>query len=70
MTFETAEKIMHQQCVGKTAFQSFPSDTLEKLCKKYALPVIAIGRRLKGSTIKIDYINAIMIFVSQCARSH
>jgi hypothetical protein len=65
MAFEAAEKLMHQKSLAKMTFHSFPCGALEKLCKEYGLVVIVMGRRPKGCAIKINYIDAIMKFVSQ-----
>jgi hypothetical protein len=56
MTYAAVEKLLHAKTVSKTAFQSFPVDTLAEICGTYKLPVTGTSQRPKGSKNKSDLI--------------
>lgn len=62
MSYQHAEKLLESKRIAKFAFQNIQVAHLANLCKAHGLHVVPTGRRPIGSTIKSDYINAILDF--------
>lgn len=63
----TAEEIFLQPHIGKTAFRHVPVDDLRNLCDCYGITVVGTARRQTGAKTKVDYIKALLSFVSLLA---
>lgn len=64
MSYHNAEALLRKRHATVSAWQKFPSTTLESLCRVNGLKVKSTGLRPKGSARKQDYVNAILEFVS------
>ena len=62
MSYEAAEKLLSSRTVSKSAVGKLPVKTLSTWCDMQGIAVSPMGKR-GGSTIKRDYIEAILKFV-------
>ena len=60
----SAEEIFHQLHISKTAFHLIAVEELRELCNKYGIAVVGTGHRPVGAKTKLDYIKAILSFIS------